>query len=418
MNAASSQRIEDITSANAMNVPELPATDQEAIKIASQVVERELLSNLGALRHEICSARKHKGFTTFLTPERVCSELIRFEITTAIDVYAGHLEELHSGAGDRCLLARTLLKPPDTLQQNTQGYTTPVLEEAKTLNDAKCWPHIFVTPATGLVEGAKVRLLTHNEDRPRWQGMPSVLYGVEKNRPGFGDIQSFASTKGFQKETGFDTKRQHLSHPQLIEEFKNLPVMTENLKVREDGTKPEGFLNSLEELSTEIKAYQTELGEDAQLPHNEFATRIWLWDSVAVEVGSNTQIGLASAIELMIERKKLTAELMQGGVDHPLITQFLLQKIAMSEIGSELPTLETVLKKFESMTNQDKQKELEIILKKLEQPVSICRYDVDEATIVGLHQTEITTTDLIEAMEHVLSTKLGHGVNQNMGPST
>ncbi|MBC7499947.1 MAG: hypothetical protein H7315_05545 [Herminiimonas sp.] len=265
--------------------------------------------------------------------------------------------------------------------------------------------------------------------------MPSVLYTVPLEqgqaalgkidgfRKSFGNVQSFASNHGFTKDFKEIVDSGRHSHAEQLDFFGEQETIRNNLKGEDDfRTMP----TSLPELRQQILRFQrrqkdhisntsicpdrTEakslLYPDGSLPHNEVVARLYLWDSVAVDVGADVKEGLSAAIELQVARESLCIELQSQRTDHPLFDSFLRQQCSVGT-GNTTMTLGQTNARYGNLSDADKNHVLTQVLQKLEEPIAVCNYSPASSSIRGLCESEVTGTDLLDALDQVIKARTG-----------
>ena len=258
--------------------------------------------------------------------------------------------------------------------------------------------------------------------------MPSIIYAspagpdiemlgkVDAFKKHFSSVSTMKSNDGFTDEFLEKIKSDDYSYAELIDEFREQPAIQKNIHRRT--TLYARFAQSFPELNERLVDYQKKQKDlapssrehrsypDGSIPFNEVAGRVWLWDALGVEVGAKLKTGLVSIIELQLARMSLAADLKQQGTDHPLFREFLLQQLSFDSKNGSL-TKSITLKRYNDLDEADKNEVLEKIIQKLKDPISACVYVSSEPTIKGIADTEITGTDVINAVDTVLQTRLG-----------
>jgi hypothetical protein len=122
-----------------------------------------------------------------------------------------------------------------------------------------------------------------------------------------------------------------------------------------------------------------------------------LWNAVAVDIGVHTDQGLASALELIVQRKSLFNELQQQRTEHPAFKGFVMSLLAVDDAGIER-TPQQAEYLFNSLTDVDKEAYLDQLCQRLSQPIAIGRYDSEQASLTPIDPSEITATDVMQAL--------------------
>jgi hypothetical protein len=365
-----------------------------------------------------------------LPASEVLSALTQMGALGKVDLEAGQTEQLFSEG--QPLLARTLTKGTNDGAPSPDGSVvprsyTPGKVERNTLNNRLRGLNILLTPSTIIQKDVNVATISSHPDRPRWSKMPSVLYTasseqkaemagkVDTYKKVFGNILSFASNNGFTADFVEKVNSGKYSHAELVDEFREQPVIKANLKAPAPYDQLPQSLSEIKQQILDFQADQQDLqpGDakrklypDGSLPHNEVIARLWLWDAAAVDVGQHTSEGLEAAIELQIARKALSVELEQRGTDHPLFTDFMSQQLSVGENNTSLPK-SVVLARSEALTENDKKEILNDLKARLQRPVELCRYAPADSTISGIGNTEMTGANVLAAMDSVLKARLG-----------
>lgn len=258
--------------------------------------------------------------------------------------------------------------------------------------------------------------------------MPSVIYvspagpdiemvgKVDAFKKHFGNVTSVSSNRGFTNEFLEKLKSDKYSYAKLLDEFREQPVIQKSL--HQYTARYPRFAQSFSELKERLVDYQKHQQKsepssneyrsypDGSLPYNEVVGRVWLWDALGIEVGADMQQSLVSTIELQLARTSLAAELKQQGIRHPLFKEFLLQQLSFDNKNNSL-TKPMTLERYYNMSEADKSEILEKLIQKLKGPISVCMYSPSEPTINGLTDTKVTGSDVINAIDTVLKTRIG-----------
>ncbi|MEB0134664.1 hypothetical protein QN362_04900 [Actimicrobium sp. CCC2.4] len=314
-------------------------------------------------------------------------------------------------------LTRKSARHPDDPQFPDSG--TPGKTERNTLNNQLPERNIQLTPATAIYPDVGIATISSHPDRPRWHGMPSVMYAtpleqdvgtigkVDNYRKMFGNTLSFASNDGFTKEFVRKVKSRRFSHAELIDAFKAQPPIKKNLKT----PLPFNQLHeSLSALRQQIRGYrahrQSALYPDGSVPHNEVIARLWLWDATAVEVGKEVGEGLCAAIELQVARSALAIGLQKQGSDHRLVKDFLMQQLSVGDNNAALKK-SAAKEKFNRLTGADKQLVCDTLIAKLLAPVTLCHYTPGTAGMSPVSLDTLPVSAVVAAMDKVLGARLG-----------
>lgn len=346
-----------------------------------------------------------------------------------IDLGADHVKKLFQGGTP--FLARTLTKGSNNpVVSNVPTTLTSAKVERNTLNNRLRGRNIVLTPSTMLEKDIKVSTISSHPARPKWSKMPSVLYTAPTEnapksvgdrvtfRPSFGNVLSFASNAGFTPDFLEKMNSGDHSHAELIEQFRAQPKISSNLKADAPfNTLP----RSLSDLKKQVAAYrenqttlqragkETSLYPDGSVPHNEVISRLWIWDAVAVDVGQEMKAGLSTSIELQVARQALHTELEQQGTEHPMFRDFVTQQLSISDDKKPLTRTES-LSRYNALTPNNRSGILEELKTRLQSPISLCRYSPQDPSINSISEDEVSGEDVLEAINSVLSARLGKPV--------
>lgn len=326
------------------------------------------------------------------------------------------------------LLARTLTKGNnDPAVTQIPSTSTPTRVERNTLNNRLRGLNIVLTPSTMLDKDVQVSTISSHPDRPKWSKMPSVLYTAPTEKapastedrlsfkPTFGNVLSFASNEGFTPDFVQKMNSGEHSHAELISEFRAQPKITSNLKA---GAPFNTLPQSLSDLKKQVASYresqtkllstgqQANLYPDGSVPHNEVIARLWIWDASAVDVGQDLNQGLNTSVELQIARSALGIELDQLGTDHPMFQDFVKQQLSLGDDRKPLTMSETQAR-YDALSPDDRASILQALKTRLSEPISVCRYNPSEPSINSIAPSEITGSSMVQAVESVLSARLG-----------
>lgn len=393
-----------------------------------QIIRNELISVLSDKkigRHLLNNRHKLSNLSRSSSVSEVLQALDEEDIKLCpINLQAGPVIELFEKG---TLLVRTLVKgSPGKTSENTSY--TPGKNERNTLNNRLGHINIQITPSTMIGQGLKVSTLSNHPDRPRWNSMPTIFYQtpmkqgeemfgkVDRFKKIFGNALSFASNNGFTKDFVAKVASGHYSYSELIDDFKNQQAIIENLKTTDRFATFPTSLAEIKQQIADFQSFQKEknnaglqnvLYQDGSLPHNEVIVRVWLWDVSAVEIGKDLKEGLAATRELQIARKSLVMEFEEQGTAHPIFEEFVLQQLSIAESNSSLD-ISTTIKRYEALSESDRQETLLAIIEKLEEPISICRYLPGEAKIISItDEIDISSEDVFNALDAVLKARLG-----------
>jgi len=276
---------------------------------------------------------------------------------------------------------------------------------------------IFITPGTVIDKSFRSKIIAALEDRPRWHGAPTVAYSIknegasqsqEETRIGFGDINSFSSTKGFTEE--FAEIAPRLSHAEKLDFFSKSQPVIEGIKQdsgpsREFSNSIDGLVSSLQEL---YKGLQKKSDGEISHRHNEFVAKLETWDMSGVIVGSDASASVQTAIEVNFYRSILLQELEAEGINNRDFTEFL-SKIYSHENGSPLSKEEVDILII-SMPEETKQELLITIKEQLSKPVELHTYSAEKGELVALKDGDISQSDFDLGMDRFLSNISGRRI--------
>lgn len=292
---------------------------------------------------------------------------------------------------------------------------TPAKRELDTLRNSITGIDVVMTPSSILQADVKARTISQMEEphRPKWKGLPSAIYMPQKTpdsvrpvfheRPGFGDVHSFASNKGFDEE--YSKLSPSLSHAE------KLKLIESKLWVH---TKPDparrhaNFLHSIEDMVNEMKTLQAHK-PSSELRHNEFCARLEAWDARALEIGESVPVAIASLIEFNIEMHALAKTLEHDGINFETLNGFLERQMSWGT-GNVYHDVKNTNDKMATLDKREKERLLTDICQKLRQGVSLCTYEFNDygSSIRALSLKEFSFEDIQSGIEKFLATKLVH----------
>ena len=315
--------------------------------------------------------------------------------------------------------ARPRHNPRLNFSENLQQKMSPSEQEVVTLNNQFPGREIIITPSSVIDSRFNARIISSREDRPKWFQMPSAVFSAStesvnaaRNLEGFGDIQSFASNKGFTRE--FLEQSPFLSHAQKLFEFSSQQVIRNEIKEDQFGNKDREFQTSLHSLVSAVSAYFQRVVEDSidadpvTINHNEYAAKLDLWNLEGVEIGNDPGNAIASLIELQIRRHSLNMEITEQGTAHPLLTA-LFERISSKDENGQLRTLEQTKAKADEMSVDDKQIIMNDIQARLAKGLGLYIYDTSEAEPIFRSVTafDLTYDDVVKGLERSVATYAG-----------
>jgi len=274
---------------------------------------------------------------------------------------------------------------------------------------------ILIQPTSVAAAPVKASILSLVENhRPKRHGLPSLValpgdggratgLAQASNRPGFGDIHSFHSSKGFDDEYASVSPRlSHAEKVQLLEQKAKRNMRTDA------GRRASEFSHSLAELVQNMIHLQATRPENV-LRHNEYCTRMELWDVQAMEIGKSPPLAIASFLDFVLEMSAMARELEHEGPDGPRLTEFLTRQMSWSETGAakdQASTLESV----KLVSADERERLLAEILSRLREGISLCAYELTAAgaAIRPLSLRDFTAGQILAGLELFLSTKLVH----------
>ncbi|MCE2679860.1 MAG: hypothetical protein LW629_05295 [Burkholderiales bacterium] len=406
-------------------------TGRDSVKRA--VLDRINLLEMIKLKDSIGSVK-----TDCVTPKGVAELLQNFSATCGITLDATELNSVLERSDDKKLLARTLTStnPLSVLDCKPLPHSvtqTSLRKENRTLEDTLPDIQIVMTPGTALFGNTKTDLISSRQDRQAWFGMPSVLYQVDSSKPGFGDVYSFESSKGFTPD--FNLARATLSHAQQMKFLQHQTPLQSQIK------SPKRFLlqNSGDALGAQVAAAQlplhrqfsqslTDLNRvvnlaqaetpDQVLPHNEFLTRLWPWETRAVLASDDYVEALTTALELSMQRRVLHDEINDSRHRHPLVDAYLHYHCSYGENG-EVLSHEATANEVERLQTEADQNfgnlatKVDAFITDLAKPVVLCGYAPGESKLFSLNQGQITLQDALEAVDVLLDARGARIENPN-----
>lgn len=292
---------------------------------------------------------------------------------------------------------------------------TPAKREADNMADKVSGRDIVIQATSVVAAPVKANIMSFVKSyRPECHGLPSLVAlpgeggratGLAQawNRPGFGDIHTLRSNNGFDDEYACVSPRlSHAEKVQLLEQKVRRYMKTDA------GRRSSEFSHSLAELVQNMMHLQATRPEST-LRHNEFCTRMELWDVQAMEIGKSPPLGIASFLDFVLEMSAMARELEHEGPDGPRLTEFLTRQMSWSETGAakdQASTLESV----KLIPADQRERLLAEILSRLREGISLCAYELTAAgaAIRPLSLRDFTAGQILAGLELFLSAKLVH----------
>ncbi|CAB3773502.1 AvrBs1/Avra family type III secretion system effector [Paraburkholderia humisilvae] len=293
---------------------------------------------------------------------------------------------------------------------------TPARREVDTLANNIFGRRIVMTPSSVIACDAKVNTISLMEKphRPKWKGLPSVIFFVPnplagsvsstvERRNGFGDVHSFASSQAFDAE--YEQAANWLSHAQRLD------MLEKKAKVymkEEPDRYAHEFCHSLMELAQHMRRLQ--MSRPGQpLRHNEYCTKLELWDARALEVGKNGAVAVATLVEFNLEMTAMALAMEREGIAGSQLTDFLKRQFSWS-YTNEIHDLQTTLRNLECISSKTRENVLHDICSQLRAGISLCVYEHQEAgsQLRALSLTDFPPEDVMEGLRLFLSSRLLH----------
>ena len=322
---------------------------------------------------------------------------------------------------EQSLLLRTLTSNDDNevaLRATRYGRSgkTPARREAHTLNNAVSSRNTVIVPTTLINKNVRSNTIAQlGSTRPRWAGLPSTISqplvstdaDVQKlhDRPGFGDIHSFESSKGFTKK--FVEHSPTLSHSEQMEFLKK---ETDGFIKDDPFRQDKSFAGSLNELEKKLIARQEHTPAES-LRHNEYCARLELWDTKAIEIGHHRDVAIATMIEFNLEmhalRRKFENE--GEGIQSKNFTSHVERQLSWpTSPDTDLLDKNAVTKALNAYPSEKKEQALADILQRLKNGVTLCTYEHTESgsKIRSLAIENFSKEDVVAGIKLFLSSKL------------
>ncbi|MGP3509055.1 AvrBs1/Avra family type III secretion system effector [Paracidovorax citrulli] len=293
---------------------------------------------------------------------------------------------------------------------------TPAKREVDTLANRVLERDIVMTPSCVIAPDAQGSMVSIMErrHRPKWKGLPSLVYLPEQaswgshhpqlhRRTGFGDIHSFSSNKGFDEE--YAKAAPQLSQAARLEmlERKSRPFM------KQIPDRPsEGFSHSPQELAREMRMLQA--GRPGEiLHHNEYCAKLELWDARALEAGASPAVAIATMVEFNLEMSAMARELESEGIDGHALNAFLARQMSWSPDGA-VRDLDSTLESLQDIDARERQQILEGICEQLREGISLCTYRFQDqgSRIRTLGSQDFSAEDILQGLRLFLSSKVQH----------
>ncbi|NMI54178.1 avirulence protein [Xanthomonas hortorum pv. taraxaci] len=296
---------------------------------------------------------------------------------------------------------------------------TPAKREVDTICNKSTLHDIVMTPASLVKKEVRMNLISEvprAKDKQKYRGLPSVVYGQSSRRSesdyltsrnGFGDVHSFKSNNAFNSD--YEKICGSLSHAE------KLGLIERNLTpfIRHDPDRiSTDFVHSIEELAEHQMLLQSRKPASA-LRHNEYCTKLELWDAKAIAVGESRALAVATLIEFNLEMLSIAQEIDDDGHKSKMVADFIERQLSWLGPQTALDSKST-LERVSAVTIQEREFIANEISRSLRQGVSLCTYDKDEA---GSHIREMSLLDfrveeIIEGISIFISSKLLHVTNE------
>lgn len=295
---------------------------------------------------------------------------------------------------------------------------TPAKREVDTICNKSGLYDIVMTPASLIKKEVRMNLISEvprPKNKQKYRGLPAVVYGQGSvldesdylaSRNGFGDVNSFKSNNAFNSD--YEKKYSSLSHAE------KLGVIENNLIpfIRHDPNRIHpGFAHSIEELAERQMMLQSK-NPASTLRHNEYCTKLELWDAKAIAVGESRPLAVATLIEFNLEMLSIAQEIEDDGHKSKMVADFIERQL--SWLGPEAALdKESTLERVSAVTMQERGLIANEICRSLRRGVSLCTYNRDET---GSHIREMSLLDfsaeeIMEGIKIFNSSKILHDTN-------
>ncbi|CAE6778128.1 hypothetical protein CFBP6600_23110 [Xanthomonas arboricola pv. corylina] len=362
-----------------------------------------LLQNLAQLQVKLANAKCKAELEKLIDDSSVKEALLK--------VNSGISEEYDQG---KSLMIRSLrFSNP---QEMTIGFgaegKTPAKREIDIVCNRSTQYDIVMTPSSLISKDVRLNLISElprSKDKQKYKGLPSVIYGESSSsnifdslasRSGFGDVHSFKSNNGFNSE--YSNVSESLSHAE------KLGLIERNLTpyIRDDPDRSScHFVHSVDELATAQSILQSKRPL-SNLRHNEFCTKIELWDAKAVAIGESRPLAVSTLIEFNLEMLSIAREISTEGHENKLVSEFLERQLSWLGPQAALDKKST-LKRVSALPIKQRESIANDIILLLRRGVSLCTY---AKNITGSHIREISLLDfsaeeIVEGINIFLSSK-------------
>jgi hypothetical protein len=188
-------------------------------------------------------------------------------------------------------------------------------------------------------------------------------------------------------------------------------VLEENSKqfIKPDPLRPrEGFSHSAQDLANDLYARQA-AAPSRILLHNEFFSKLEIWDAKAVEIGDAKDVAIATLLEFNIEMTLLERSLSRDGANGATLTDHLRRQLAWPADPSETPLdLDSVENRLSTLGDNEKEAYLDGVLDQLRERVTLCTYQHNE-TGSALHTlafSDFSREDILAGIKRYLDARL------------
>ncbi|WP_230812383.1 MULTISPECIES: AvrBs1/Avra family type III secretion system effector [Xanthomonas translucens group] len=324
------------------------------------------------------------------------------------------------GEGNPLMIRSLRFSNPQEVTSNKLGAEgkTPAKREVDTICNKSTLHDIVMTPASLVKKEVRMNLISEvprAKDKQKYRGLPSVVYGQSSRRSesdyltsrnGFGDVHSFKSNNAFNSD--YEKICGSLSH---AEKFR---LIERNLTsfIRHDPDRiSTDFVHSIEELAEHQALLQSKKPASA-LRHNEYCTKLELWDAKAIAVGESRALAVATLIEFNLEMLSIAQEIDDDGHKSKMVADFIERQLSWLGPQTALDSKST-LERVSAVTIQEREFIANEISRSLRQGVSLCTYNKDDA---GSHIREMSLLDfsveeIMGGVSIFLSSKLLHVTN-------
>ncbi|MCS4510212.1 AvrBs1/Avra family type III secretion system effector [Xylophilus ampelinus] len=236
---------------------------------------------------------------------------------------------------------------------------TPAKREVDTACNKSTAHDIVMIPASVISTQVKLNLISEiprKGDKEKYKDLPSVIYRANGSgkrpsslqaRNGFGDLHSFKSNNGFNSD--YEKNCRMLSHAEKMK------LIESNLVpfIRPDPDRSSlDFIHSVDEL-VEAQSLLQAKRPGSSLRHNEYCTKLELWDAKAIAIGKSRPLAVATLIEFNLEMLSIAEEIDHEGHENKMVSDFIERQLSWLSPTAALDKKST-LEKLSKLTAQEK----------------------------------------------------------------